>query len=133
MSVVLCFCGLLLLSNVYENRQFCSLNELQKNSELRVNDKNQLYLLEDGGTASCRATMPIAYYPFFFLPLPVNTAEKELLMTVKGIGEVLAEAIITHRTQVGPILEASHLLEVPGVGEKRAISLAAELSFDTAK
>jgi DNA uptake protein ComE-like DNA-binding protein len=71
--------------------------------------------------------------PFSFLPLPVNTAEKEVLMTIKGIGEVLAEAIITHRTQVGPILDSGDLLELPGVGEKRAISLTAELVFDTAK
>jgi competence ComEA-like helix-hairpin-helix protein len=74
--------------------------------------------------------IPARYLPFFFQPLPINSAEKELLMTVKGIGPHLAETIVTHRHRVGPIMNINDLQAIPGVGHKRATALATELVFD---
>lgn len=77
--------------------------------------------------------IPARYLPFFFQPLPINSAEKELLMTIKGIGPQLAETIVTHRHQVGPIMNIFEFQELHGVGHKRATALATDLIFDKVK
>ncbi|MBI2969752.1 MAG: ComEA family DNA-binding protein [Gammaproteobacteria bacterium] len=46
----------------------------------------------------------------------INTADKETLMSIKGIGEKRAEAIIAYREQYGPFKSVEQLLEVQGVG-----------------
>ena len=58
--------------------------------------------------------------PFFFTKLPVNKADKALLMTVKGIGPALAESIIQNRFNYGFFSEGNDLLRVKGIGKKRA-------------
>ena len=47
----------------------------------------------------------------------INTADKETLMSVKGIGEKRAEAIIAYREQHGPFQTVDQLSEVQGVGQ----------------
>jgi competence protein ComEA len=47
----------------------------------------------------------------------INTADKAALMTVKGVGERRAEAIIEYREKHGPFKSVEQLLEVQGVGE----------------
>jgi len=49
-------------------------------------------------------------------PININTADKETLMSVNGIGEKRAEAIIAYREQHGPFQSVEQLLEVQGVG-----------------
>ena len=49
-------------------------------------------------------------------PININTADKATLMSVKGIGEKRAEAIIAYRDQHGPFQSVEQLLEVQGVG-----------------
>ncbi|OGR18278.1 MAG: hypothetical protein A2X81_02440 [Desulfobacterales bacterium GWB2_56_26] len=56
--------------------------------------------------------------------MPLNSADKEMLMTVKGIGPTLAESIITYRQNYGPLKNIEDLTKIPGVGTKRAASLA---------
>ena len=46
----------------------------------------------------------------------INTANKEMLMSVKGIGEKRAEAIITYREKNGPFKSIDQLSEIKGVG-----------------
>lgn len=47
----------------------------------------------------------------------INTADKDTLMLVKGIGEKRAEAIIRYREKNGPFKSLQHLLEIRGVGQ----------------
>lgn len=46
----------------------------------------------------------------------INTADKELLMSIKGIGEKRAEAIIAYRDKNGPFKTIDQLADVKGVG-----------------
>ena len=46
----------------------------------------------------------------------INTADKATLMSINGIGEKRAEAIISYREQHGPFKSVEQLLEVQGVG-----------------
>ena len=48
----------------------------------------------------------------------VNTASKQLLSYVSGIGSVLADNIIAYRRQQGKFLNRAALLKVPRLGEK---------------
>lgn len=48
----------------------------------------------------------------------INTAIKEQLMTLDGIGEVKAMAIIDYRRENGNFRTVDELMEVEGIGEK---------------
>jgi protein Tex len=48
----------------------------------------------------------------------LNTAGKQLLAYVSGIGETLAEHIVKHRNEIGKFTDRRQLLKVPRLGEK---------------
>ncbi|MCU0600081.1 MAG: helix-hairpin-helix domain-containing protein [Desulfobacterales bacterium] len=48
----------------------------------------------------------------------INTASAEQLMDLKGVGEVLAQRIVDHRTQNGPFATVGDLSNVTGIGPK---------------
>jgi uncharacterized protein len=48
----------------------------------------------------------------------LNTAGKQLLSYVSGIGESLADNIVKHRTEIGKFTDRKQLLKVPRLGEK---------------
>ena len=49
--------------------------------------------------------------------ISLNTAGREVLMTVKGIVEARAEAIIAYRQEYGPFVRIEDIMEVPGIKE----------------
>ena len=65
-------------------------------------------------TKKSNKTEPAVNYP-----LSINTATKEELMTIKGIGESYASRIIAHRQKIGGFTDLEQLLEIKGIGEKR--------------
>ena len=52
-------------------------------------------------------------------PVNINTADIDALMTLPGIGEVLAQCIIDYREDNGPFHSLEELINVSGIGPKR--------------
>lgn len=57
--------------------------------------------------------------------IDLNLATKEQLMTLPGVGEVLAERILTYRQDVGNFVSTEQLMDVSGIGERKYAELAA--------
>lgn len=47
----------------------------------------------------------------------INTADKEALMELPGIGEVLSDRILKYRAQHGPFADWSEFRRIQGIGE----------------
>ncbi|MBU1565596.1 MAG: helix-hairpin-helix domain-containing protein [Proteobacteria bacterium] len=131
--LVFLFISLLLLSSLSHYLNFTINKYTCNNMMLNITNEKLLYLQEGKEITQQIESLPLQYYPFFFLPLPINSADKELLMTIKGIGPILAESIVTHRDKVGPIHDIGDFQRIPGIGGKKANSLATKLVFDKAK
>jgi competence protein ComEA len=67
-----------------------------------------------------------------FAAVNLNTATKEELDTVKGIGPVKAQAIIDYRNQHGPFKSVDDLKNVKGFGDKTVAKMRSELSVSGA-
>ena len=52
----------------------------------------------------------------FAEPININTADKETLMTISGVGEKKAEAIINYREKNGPFKSVDDLSNIKGIG-----------------
>jgi len=68
--------------------------------------------------------------PFFFAPVPVNSADRDLLMTLPGIGPAMADRIIAFRVENGPIRDAADFSRVRGIGPVRLQNLQGLLCFE---
>ncbi|MDP2755566.1 MAG: helix-hairpin-helix domain-containing protein [Nitrospirota bacterium] len=73
---------------------------------------------------------PAKLAPLFFKPIPINQADEELLITIPGIGPVLAKRIIEFRGQHGRITSIEELDDVKGIGPAKLEKLKAYLVVD---
>jgi len=73
---------------------------------------------------------PAKLAPLFFKPIPINKADEELLITIPGIGPVLARRIIEFRKLHGRISAIEELDEVKGIGPAKLEKLKAHLVVD---
>ncbi|MEX2525740.1 MAG: ComEA family DNA-binding protein [Gammaproteobacteria bacterium] len=71
----------------------------------------------------CIRKILLTSFLFFSLQLAaadrinVNTADAETLMSIQGVGEKRAEAIIDYREENGPFSSVEELMNVDGVGQ----------------
>ena len=61
---------------------------------------------------------PTAEPQVLYEKININTADRELLCTLKGIGEFTADKIIDYRTEHGGFGAIEEIMNVSGVGEK---------------
>ncbi len=59
----------------------------------------------------------------------INTADKETLTSLPGVGEVKAEAIIQYRKDHGEFKNTEDLVNVKGIGSKTLEKLAKEVTI----
>ncbi len=67
--------------------------------------------------------------PFFFEKIPLNSCNKNLLLSVPGIGPSIADSILKTRARIGIFYDMHDLLLVPGIGKSRMYKFAKHLSF----
>ena len=67
-----------------------------------------------------------------FAAVDLNTATKEQLDALPGIGPAKAEAIIRYRAEKGPFKSVEQIKEVSGIGEKIFQSIKSDLTVGTA-
>lgn len=96
--------------------------------ELREIDHTLAWVAEEAHTVTPPATLRAEMAPFFFAPVPINSADQELLITLPGIGPGMAKRIIDFRKK-GPIKNADDFMRIEGIGSKRYGSLQQYITF----
>lgn len=74
----------------------------------------------------------LAFSGFAYAAVDLNTATKEELEAVKGIGQAKADAIINHRKEHGPFKKVDDLNAVKGFGDKSVDKLRNEVMVSSA-
>src|SRR5438046_3172570 len=64
------------------------------------------------------STRPTEHQPVASNPVDLNAADKAELLQIPGIGPTLADAILTHRREVGRFDRVEDLTAVRGIGAK---------------
>ena len=59
----------------------------------------------------------------------INTASREELQLLPGIGEILSQAILDYREANGPFESTDALMEVPGIGPGRFAAVADKITI----
>jgi competence protein ComEA len=72
--------------------------------------------------------MWFAVYGVVMAAVNINTATKEELTTLQGIGEKRAQDIVDYRTKNGPFKTVDDLEKVPGIGPGRMKQIRSQIS-----
>ena len=74
--------------------------------------------------------LPPALANIFFQPIPINRADKSILISLPGIGPVLADRIVQRRNEHGPFRSKDELLHIAGIGPKKYGALVDRITLD---
>ena len=105
----------------------------------KIDTKNYVLTVEDGSFSVVaqnipggKVVSPIPWHltPFFFKKMPINSADRAALMTIKGIGPKLAQSILQSRSENGLFKKSSDLLKISGIGPKRVLYFDKMFDFD---
>jgi len=106
-----------------ENRGSWSLSWVNDQLELIAGEPKEQHNLKG-------SKPPPAVTPIFFQRIPINHAPEELLVTIPGIGPVLAQRIISGRNRMGYYSNYKDLKKIKGIGEKTAITINEYVTFE---
>lgn len=108
------------------------LNDFSRSSDIKISQNKELFLHWDGAQlviikSKNKAVSPVStnnipprLCPVFFLPIPLNHADKELLITLPDVGPITAERILSKKLEIGNIVRREQLMSIKGIGEKTA-------------
>lgn len=88
-----------------------------REDQIRVSVPAELYTLPAETTEAVKEAAETETAITF--PININTATEEEFRALPGIGEVLAQRILTYRAENGSFSSVEGLLNVEGIGEKR--------------
>ena len=131
---VLYCCAIFFLFVLIVNANFFSMG-VEEESQLYLTSEKQLFLdKSDAFILSNSADFKLSaqnhtFAPFFFSPLAINHCNKELLMSINGIGPGLAGNILETRHRIGFFSIPEDLLQVNGIGPIRLQKFTPYLSF----
>jgi competence protein ComEA len=99
-----------------------------------LSDGQKIYIPSTGETEHFSETADISgaavSEPSSGAKVNINQASKEMLMTLPGIGEAKAEAIIAYRQSAGRFKSPEELMNVPGIKEGIYAKIKAMVSID---
>ena len=104
---------------IYSNREvenFEQTKEMEKILQEKCNQPDENSLIND----ACINGEPRETTPGITGKISINSATKEELMTLPGIGESKAKDIITYREQNGPFTTIEDIMKVSGINKKIA-------------
>ncbi len=136
LTVILCLLFGLLLSDFAKgyDRSFAAPGQFSGGCrQLRYLPPDNLTIDGCSSTGKVNAKVSARCSPFLFTAMPINEADKEMLMTVDGIGPTLADDILAYRLRHGPFGSGRDLLNMPGIGPKREKKFAAAFRFAEAQ
>ncbi len=135
--LVLCFCVLFFMVQMFHGVLLAE-TSVSEEFNLTILPEAVLFLsvIPDGMAAANKDNVSLTgsrlnalYTPFFFNPVPINFCDKLSLLSIKGIGPILAENILHSRERLGYFLKAEDLLRVDGIGPVRLKTLQSSFSF----
>jgi hypothetical protein len=124
---VLLFASLLfttvLVSN-FKDTVYNSFFSISSTGVLLISESKNLRLAESKGSDDHLLTghenrVHPAHTPFYFMPIPLNSASGDLLSTIPGIGSKTAAQIIEFRAREGRVENLDKLLDVKGIGSEK--------------
>ena len=71
-------------------------------------------------------------FSFLFAAVNINTASKEELMTLKGVGEATAEAIIEYRKE-NKFTKIEDIKNIKGIGDKKFEAIKDDIEVKDSK
>lgn len=60
--------------------------------------------------------------------IDINSADVDMLVSLPGIGETLAQRIVEYREQNGPFVTVDALLQVQGIGQKKLEAIRGQIA-----
>ena len=94
-----------------------SLGKNSSNGDVIVSVPAQMMIQPAETEAAAQETQPATEAVVF--PVNINTAQEKELMALPGIGEVLAQRILSYRDQHGVFTHETDLMLVEGIGQTR--------------
>lgn len=116
---------------IYFGRDLLSESSALANKDsIKVEFKKQAEKIDSLYFGDTTAKSEIAEAQPARFPVNINTASREEIITIKGIGPVTADKIIEYRTENGKFNSVSELTNIKGIGDKTLEKIKGEVTIE---